>query len=130
MNFKEALREIEGDYFDTMANLASGFRLFFKIAREQEPLQVLWTELSSPENQTALQGRVKELAAKELDPQYANQHDIALMMYLWLLTLKAPELAQEAAELISKVPNCFWAEEGARFFLQHQRPFAGAPDAP
>ena len=129
MNFSEALREVESNNFDAMVNLASGFRLLFDIARQQGAVQALWKELALPENQEALLSHVKELAAKRQEPEDENPHDAAFVVYLWLLSLKNPEFASEAAEIIAKVPHCFWANDGARFYLQVGKPLSEAPDA-
>ena len=111
-------------------SLASGFRLLFSFARQQEALQALWQELVLLANQEALLTRIKDLAAQEQDLQYENSHDVAFVMYLWLLSWKNPELALQAAEIISKVPKCAWAEDGARYYLEAHAPLSEAPDAP
>ena len=64
MNFEESLREIESVEFDVVLNLASGLRLLFVIARQQEAVHTLWKELSLPTNQETLLARIKKLASE------------------------------------------------------------------
>jgi hypothetical protein len=130
MNFSESLTEIESDNFAALVNIASGYNLFFSFAGQQNVVQELWKELASPTQQEALLKRIKKLAAEEHDLQYCNPRDVAFTIYLWLLSLRNPELAQQAAEVIAKVPQGGWMEDAAYFFLQTHKPLSEAPDTP
>jgi hypothetical protein len=127
MNFDATLQQIESDDFAVTLDLASGFRVFWEIARQQESVIALWEALALPNHRLALLERVEYLAFQTPDIQYQNPSDIALAVYLWLLTHKDSELAKKAAGLILQAPQCSWAGQAAHFFLKNNRALSEAP---
>ena len=107
----ELFKYIESDLFSANVNLASDLRTFLKLVRGQPEVEALRRVIKSQEARLHLLRRVCSLAGLEADVRYENPYDSALATYLWSLALVDHELACHAAEVIRRVPLCWWARE-------------------
>lgn len=127
MTFQEAMREIESHEFAARLNLASDFRTFLKIARDQKPTQALVGLLFEKQRQKVwlyhqeLVYRIFELSQQKVDPRYENPWDTAFAVYIWAINLIDWDLSKLVAERISRIANCWWAQKISRHILLEQQ---------
>lgn len=122
MNFKQALAEIESDNFAAKVNLASDFNTFLRIAEDQDAIQFALQELDSKNEQLDVYLRIYEISKQTVDIRYENPWDTALTIYVWLLSMKNPDLAFSASKIVSQIGQCWWAEKLSRHVIfRHQQ---------
>lgn len=115
MNWQQAAEEIESVEFDVQLNVVSSFKLFLNAARDEPAVIALYQAMqASEEVSDAVLERVCELSRQEIDTRYANTNDVALTVYLWLLSLCRKTHATVGALCTVSAPNCFYAWKAAR----------------
>lgn len=118
MTASDAIKEIESDEFAARLNVAASIETFLRIAEEQESVRGLLSELDSVRERTRLFNRLLELSRSPADLRYENQWDVALAVYLWLLSLRDPGLRALAAAIVARTPQCWWAARISHYLLQ------------
>jgi hypothetical protein len=117
----EIIQKIESVEFSVLLGIASSYRLFRKILYDREEMKALLKLLrESSENRWIVFTRVAKLAQSEIDLEYENPWDTALVAYLEALSLTDLELAKTAANPVLLAKNCWWAEKFARYLVQHE----------
>lgn len=109
MSFDESMREIESHKVAVHLNVTSGLKNFLKAIQEETAVSALLEQLDSPEKYLKIFSRVIELSKQLVDPRYENQWDIALAIYVWMLSLVNFKLAIMASEIVIQIPRCWWA---------------------
>ena len=118
MNWQEALREIQSVEFDVNLNVVSGTNSFFRaVAREPAVIEAYQEMQKSGELREEVLGHIYDLAAQEVDPQYANPNDTPLAVLLWLTYFAAGDLAHIAADRVNHAPQCWYANKLAKRIL-------------
>ncbi len=110
----ETLREVESHAFAARVNVASDLRTFFEAARREPAVEALTRDLGTTAARAAVAARAVELARQKVDPRYENPWDVALAMYLWLMSMSDLQLAGLMAEAVAWAPQCWWARKVAR----------------
>jgi hypothetical protein len=122
MKFSEVLSAIESTRFAAQANLASGYKTFFRLVYEHEAVVELLKKLSKSLRQRHLVlARIRQLVKKEFDLEYSNPWDVALATYLQTLSLVDLDLAQEGAMIVARTPNCWWSTRTAQHLLTYSK---------
>ena len=129
MTIWEAIREIEGLPFSTRLNIATDSRMFFRIANGEPAVRDCWKEMEKSENAETIFSRVGDLSRQLTDIRYENSSDVALAVYLWLLNAKKPSFAMLAAQTVSQLPRCWWAETTADQILRGRSAHAAISDS-
>jgi len=111
MTLAEAMKEIESHTFAAKLSVASNFQTFWIAARAEESVRYLSKELDKQVNLSRVFKRIGELSRQEMDLRYENQWDTALAVYLLLIKRRDIILAKMAAEMVARVPQCWWASK-------------------
>jgi len=108
VDFSKKLSKIESHEFAADLSLASDYKIYLRILKEHKAVQDLLKAFGYNKNKSKLIQRIIELSELVIDNRYENPWDVALSAYLWVLSQKDMKLAQVAAEVAAKVPNCWW----------------------
>jgi hypothetical protein len=111
MSLKEIMDTLEGHRFAAEANLASGSQAFHNALRSHSIVSELTEHMKEPKVAEMIFKRIVELANKPAPAGFENLFDTALAAYLTALDLSDSELLRQAAEAVSKAPQCWWATE-------------------
>jgi hypothetical protein len=109
MSFRMALREIESTELNVRINVVTDLQNFLRSVNAEEAVITLFRYLDQVDNQKELINHVVNLVRGKTDPRYENPYDVALAIYLWLLSLKNFEIANLAAQIIAELPRAWWA---------------------
>lgn len=118
MTFDEGLRDIESLEFAARVNIASDLRTFLRVAGNQESVTTVLSELASPQKQQRVFSEALRLSRLQVDLRYENPWDSALAVFVWVLSLRALQLARVAAEAAVQAPQCWWASRIAHDVLR------------
>lgn len=112
MSWTESLADIESLKFDVHLNALSGYRTFFKAVSEEPSVIDLRNELETSFSAGEdLLGRIYDLAHIYPDARYENPKDVPLAVYLWLLEMTKPSVAELAAHYVRQAPQCWYADQ-------------------
>jgi hypothetical protein len=110
MNLPELFEEIESLRFAVGYGVVASFKVLKHFIRDDETLkQVIAALEESPDKQQAVYQRLNSLLPRNDQPEYAHPFDSAIMGYLYALNQAAPDLGQQAAELVFHTPKLHWA---------------------
>lgn len=118
MTIVEAMKEIESVELNVRVNIASSLENFMSILRDEAAVRELFELLDSRENVTKIYSRVIELSKGSVDIRYENPRDVAITIYLWLISIQNKELAKMASEVVSNVKQCWWASKMSYLLLR------------
>lgn len=111
MSFIEAMREIESHAFIARLGIASDFNSLLRAMKLEPSVQTISDELESRDKQDQVLSKILSLVRQRTDIRYENPWDIALTVYLWLLSSKGLSAARVAAQVIAEAQQCWWAKE-------------------
>jgi len=109
MTVDDAMSEIESHEFAGRVNAASDMGTFLRIAEGEEAVSSIVQELDSESTQARVFRRILELSKTTVDIRYENPGDVALTIYLWLMSRQNHQLAILVAPIVSEAPQCWWA---------------------
>jgi hypothetical protein len=118
MKLKEMFEKIESYDFAAYVGIASDLRIFFIAASEQAVVKELIEALDSQDTLQALFFRIYLLSQQDIAEDYRHPHDIALAIYLWLISKKELKLAKLAADCTLQAKNLFWARKVIEMILE------------
>lgn len=111
MNLSEAMREAESHGFAARLNLASDLKTFLRAAKREESVLVLLDEMTSPDKRALVLSRVMQISQSRVDRRYENPGDVALAIYVWIMTFADLDFAKVAAQATEQVSKCWWARQ-------------------
>ena len=116
------LQEIISNEFSVKLNIASSTKGFFDAAKE-EPVIISMsrTMKESVKAQEEVFNMIYDLSRLEVDERYENPNDVALAVLLWLTLHAVPDNAQAVAELVYRIPQCWYAKKLALEILALER---------
>jgi hypothetical protein len=126
MKFNEARKHIESHDFAANINVASDFKTFLLATYNQKAVKIVLKDLYSQELRTKIFYRILELSHQQFDKRYENPWDIPLAVYLWLLSNYNDELTKIGANIVTQIPQCWWASKVARYILLKEREYNNA----
>ena len=124
MSWEEALTEIGSHAFAAKLNVVSSMRDFFSAAsKEHSVIELLGEMRASGELREEVVGRIYDLSRLKVDPRYENPLDTSLATLLWMtyLSSREPDILQNAAVLVDRAPQCWYAKKLARRLLLQPR---------
>lgn len=110
MTFKKIMKEIESHNFAAYLNVVGNFENFINTIKKLELVWMLLEELNSEKKVQKLAKRVLDISGQKIDPKYENPKDIALSIYIWLISLKDLELAKMIAKTAIQIPQSWWTK--------------------
>lgn len=122
MKFNELMEEIESYDFNAHVNVASNFANFLQAIRQEKAVREIFASLELRENVNRVFNRMRELSIGQSDLRYENKWDVAIAVYLWLISLKDKELAIMASEIASRAQQCWWAKKMSLSILRGLEP--------
>lgn len=120
MTIVEAIKEIESVELNARVNIASSFENFMSILRDEAAVRELFELMDSRDNVAKIYSRVIELSKGSVDIRYENPRDVAITIYLWLISIQNKELAKMASEVVSNVKQCWWASKMSYSLLREK----------
>ena len=113
-DLNRAFVELESIETSISLNSASGVRAFLNLAQTLESIEVVLREIENSEKCLVLLKRIVKFSNEVVDYRYENKWDVPLALYTWLLSIKNFSLGAIAAEIVIKIPNCWWASKISR----------------
>lgn len=108
---------IESYEFLAQVGVASDLRTFQHAIQRHPAVLALSQHLAFSTPRKQLLGRIFRLSKLRIDPRYENAADTPLAVYLSLLAQQHPPVAALAAEIVSHIPQCWWADKTARHII-------------
>lgn len=107
MNFDELFEIIESPAFAAHLTVASDLKTFLRAARRQEAIESL-TEDMTKSGGMRLVERISEVRARSFDETLQNPCDVAVAIYLWLLSSIDKESSRNAATMFARAGGKWW----------------------
>jgi hypothetical protein len=92
-------------------NVVSGYRQFVAAISSLSIAKNLNREILTTQDVNCVILRCKQLIEMPSDPQYENPFDVALSIYLWVLSQKCSSAAQGIAKAVLQCEQCWWAQK-------------------
>lgn len=105
----DLFRRIERHSFSAAVNVVSGYRSFLRALDAQPEVARLQAETARADGCTVLFLRLASLLATTVEHERENPFDVAIAVYLWILTNASSPLAVAAAALVRRRPGFWWA---------------------
>lgn len=115
-----AMGMIESPGFAAATGVASDLDTMLRAANAAAVQTVARAMRSSPRNQLLVMQRALALVHRDCDLRYQNPYDAAITVYLWLLSLISPTLAEVVSASTLGLRNGWWAPRLARRLLTRQ----------
>ncbi len=120
MTIRELFIEIESTPFAAQLTVLSGFRSVQRALSELDaPRRLIEHVNQHPVERIHILERVRRLLSKETVTDVEHPDDIALATYLFVLNATDKTLADQAARLILKFPDLWWARRFAEAIEGH-----------
>jgi len=110
---KQIIRKIEHLDLISYLNSANDLVTFLYAMQEREEVVELLKNVSSPDDCLFIARRLMTLSRQLVGVLYANELDVPLAVYLWVLSVKSFQLSAVMAKKIADVPRCWWATKVA-----------------
>jgi len=113
-DLNRAFAELESIETSISLNTAGGVSAFLNLAQTLESIETVLREIENGEKCLVLLKRIVRFYNEVVDYRYENKWDVPLALYTWLLSIKNFSLGVIAAEIVIKIPNCWWASRISR----------------
>lgn len=133
MTIAELCDAIESHKMAAEVNVASSRRLATEIVRSHAIVRELANMMNRPGVTKRIFLRILGLTSQATDPRHENPNDIALLVYLLLLSRRDRQLALIASSAVCQMPNLWWASKMATDILERrseQNEMAGETSTP
>jgi hypothetical protein len=90
-------------------NVVSGDDQFITAISGLDETQRLSAAMRDADGSVKVLLRIYEITERPIDERYENPWDVALAIYIWLLSQRHPSFAWLAAKRIAGCRNCWWA---------------------
>jgi hypothetical protein len=117
----ELLERIESAETATRVNVVSGYKQFIRTISSLPETVELLGQVQAAEDVTELLCRVVDLANTPHEEAYENPNDVALSIYLWVLSFCEPTAAYAVASVVRACRGCLWAWKLAAAVVEGNR---------
>jgi hypothetical protein len=114
---KEVMDRVESRAYSATLGVASGYRGFLWAMLQHPDTACLIDQMKTSQDLQQVLLRILVLASQKIDPEYEHPHDIAVAVYLRVLSLKDLEASQVAAVFVQQTPQFWWAQRVAAHLL-------------
>jgi hypothetical protein len=120
MNLEQVINNIESMDFSIRLNVVSSLTTYLHALRKERGFQLLYRAMATGDGSNTVSQRLNNLAQQRPDARYENPHDVALSVYTLLLYWLDRRAGKSAAEMVSRVGQCWWATRIAKSILQRE----------
>lgn len=108
--FDKIFVEIESDQFSAQLGLASGFKMFHNIMKNNETFNLLCLIISNNGCEVVID-RIKEIIKTDFDHKYENPYDTALATYILALLKINRQAGIYASQLVYDEHQTWWTNQ-------------------
>lgn len=114
---EQAFTEIESEALSLQLNLASSVPALIRALQGTRPVTFVLNQMRNDEVRRAVLVRFLDRIREPFDQQYEHPHDIAVAIYVWLLSVMDWQNSRSAALLGSHIPQSWWARKLSTYIL-------------